>query len=78
MNNINPIIKKLINKRFDCLSCADYNNCRFGNGDDYGCADEAAEGIQIAFEHLANIPWNEEREEIMKVVISDKNNSKND
>lgn len=74
MNKINPTIKKLVNKNFDCFSCADYNNCRFGNGEDFGCADEAADGMQIAFDYLANIPWSEAMEEIIKVSIIDKPN----
>lgn len=72
MSEINPTIKKLINKRFDCVSCADYNNCRFGNGDEFGCADEAADGMQIAFDHLANIPWNEAMKEIIKIGVINK------
>lgn len=70
MHNINPIIKKLINKHFNCVNCADYNNCRFGNGDDFGCADETADGMQIAFNYLAEIPWNEAMKEIIKVIKS--------
>ena len=84
MHNINPIIKKLINKHFDCETCEERNYCKFWKGYNMPCdcvegcfAEETAEGIQIAFEHLANIPWNEVRAEIMKVVISDKNKSKN-
>ena len=70
MNKINPTIKKLVNKNFDCFSCADYNNCRFGNGEDFGCADEAADGMQIAFNYLAEIPRNEAMKEIIKVIKS--------
>ena len=70
MNQINPTIKKLVNKNFDCFSCADYNNCRFGNGEDFGCADEAADGMQIAFNYLAEIPRNEAMKEIIKVIKS--------
>ena len=70
MNKINPTIKKLVNKNFNCFSCADYNNCRFGNGEDFGCADEAADGMQIAFNYLAEIPRNEAMKEIIKVIKS--------
>lgn len=70
MNKINPIIRQLVRKHFDCAGCADFNQCRFGNGspDDYGCADEAADGMQMAFEHLTGLPLDEVVDTILKAT----------
>lgn len=84
MNQINPTIKRLINISFHCETCDDHNYCEFWKGYNPPCdcregcfATETAEGMQIAFDYLANIPWNEVTEEIMKVAITIKTNSKN-
>lgn len=77
MHNINPIIKKLVNKHYNCMNCDQRHYCYFGDGENppYDCnedclADETADGMQIAFNYLAEIPRNEAMKEIIKVIKS--------